>query len=235
MSKMWYERSGEQADVVLSSRVRFARNIEGYPFEGRLSDEGAKEIIEKIGAVLTPEAGFTKTDFTKLTPVEIERAAENYTVSNDFAAKKTPHALFSCDADGGEAMAYASLEACRPFISPITVNGHHLVDFGGYKTQGGVYDPSGADELYGPAAYLLIGKTNNLSVATALGNSVCEMFVVMQAHAELSNNFFVSPLGNNSGYQIPMTFLPDTMFRSDYSRTTYGGYSNTKSEGDYRA
>ena len=140
-----------------------------------------------------------------------------------------------CDANGGEAMAYASLEACRPFISPITVNGHHLVDFGGYKTQGGVYDPSGADELYGPAAYLLIGKTNNLSVATALGNSVCEMFVVMQAHAELSNNFFVSPLGNNSGYQIPMTFLPDTMFRSDYSRTTYGGYSNTKSEGDYRA
>ena len=105
MSKMWYERSGEQADVVLSSRVRFARNIEGYPFEGRLSDEGAKEIIEKIGAVLTPEAGFTKTDFTKLTPVEIERAAENYTVSNDFAAKKTPHALFSCDADGVYVMA----------------------------------------------------------------------------------------------------------------------------------
>ena len=138
-----------------------------------------------------------------------------------------------CDANGGEAMAYASLESCRPFISPITVNGHHLVDFGGYKTQGGVYDPSGADELYGPAAYMLIGKTNNLSVVAALGSSVCEMFVVMQAHAELSNNFFVSPLGNNSGYQIPMTFLPDTMFRSDYSRTTYG--SNTTSEGDYRA
>ena len=105
MSTKWYERSGEQADVVLSSRVRFARNIEGYPFEGRLSDDGAREIIAKIGAVLTPEAGFTETDFTKLTPVEIERAAEDYTVSNDFAAKKTPHALFACDAEGVYVMA----------------------------------------------------------------------------------------------------------------------------------
>lgn len=105
MSMKWYERSGEQPDVVLSSRVRFARNVEGYPFEGRLSDEGAREIIDKLGEVLTPQAGFTKTDFTKLTPVEIERAAEDHTVSNDFAAKKTPHALFSCDADGVYVMA----------------------------------------------------------------------------------------------------------------------------------
>lgn len=141
-----------------------------------------------------------------------------------------------CDANGGEAMAYASLESCRPFISPITVNGHHLVDFGGYKKSDWTYDPNSTEELYGPAAFMLIGKTNSLSVVAALGSSVCEMFVVMQAHAELSGNSFVSPLGNStSSYQIPMTFLPDTMFRSDYSRTTYGGYSNTKSEGDYRA
>lgn len=102
---MWYERSGDQADVVLSSRVRFARNVEGYPFEGRLGDEGAKQIIEKIGEALTAEAGYKRIDFSTLTPVQIERAAENYTVSNEFAEKRTPHALFACDEKGVYVMA----------------------------------------------------------------------------------------------------------------------------------
>ena len=104
MSK-WYERSGEQADVVLSSRVRFARNIEGYPFEPRLSDEAAKELIEKLGGVFNESEGYKKTDFTSLSPVEIERAAEDHTVSNEFAAKRSPHALFSNEGEGVYVMA----------------------------------------------------------------------------------------------------------------------------------
>ena len=105
MSEKWYEKSGEQADVVLSSRVRFARNIEGYPFEPRLTDEGAKEIIEKLSGIFTPDEGYEKTDFTTLSPLAVERAAEDYTVSNDFAAKKTPHALFANDDAGVYVMA----------------------------------------------------------------------------------------------------------------------------------
>ena len=104
MSK-WYERSGDQADVVLSSRVRFARNVEGYPFEPRLTDEGAREIIEKLSAVFTGDEGYEKIDFQKLSPVAIERAAEDYTVSNDFAEKKSPRALFANDGEGVYVMA----------------------------------------------------------------------------------------------------------------------------------
>ena len=33
----WYEKSGDQGDVILSTRIRLARNIKEYPFPGRLS------------------------------------------------------------------------------------------------------------------------------------------------------------------------------------------------------
>jgi len=48
----WYNEKGEMQDVVLSTRVRFARNLDGYPFTSRLSDKGADEIIEKVSASL---------------------------------------------------------------------------------------------------------------------------------------------------------------------------------------
>ena len=91
----WYDRSGQEADVVLSSRVRVARNLEGYAFEPRLTADKAKEIIDKAKAVFTPEKGYTFTDFAALGPVEREAYAERYTVSAEFAAKNTPHALIS--------------------------------------------------------------------------------------------------------------------------------------------
>ena len=52
----WYDKSGNNADVVLSSRVRFARNLEGYPFAPRLSEEKAREIIDRVKKVYTPES-----------------------------------------------------------------------------------------------------------------------------------------------------------------------------------
>ena len=48
----WYNESGSMQDVVISTRVRFARNLEDYPFTSRLSDNAAEEIIEKVKAAL---------------------------------------------------------------------------------------------------------------------------------------------------------------------------------------
>ena len=44
----WYNTTGPLADTVISSRVRLARNINGYPFDSRLDASGANEIIEKV-------------------------------------------------------------------------------------------------------------------------------------------------------------------------------------------
>ena len=43
----WYLQNGKDSDVVISSRIRLARNLEEYPFPTKFSKEQAKEILEK--------------------------------------------------------------------------------------------------------------------------------------------------------------------------------------------
>ncbi len=43
---MWYTESGKDGDVVLSSRIRLARNIKGIPFPKRADKEAQKKVIE---------------------------------------------------------------------------------------------------------------------------------------------------------------------------------------------
>ncbi|MDG1491009.1 MAG: hypothetical protein P8R43_03900, partial [Planctomycetota bacterium] len=49
----WLSSEGPEADVVVSSRVRLARNIEGAPFMSRISGEQAEELSQTLrGALL---------------------------------------------------------------------------------------------------------------------------------------------------------------------------------------
>lgn len=43
----WYTENGNEKQYVLSTRVRFARNIADYPFASRLDQTSANEIIMK--------------------------------------------------------------------------------------------------------------------------------------------------------------------------------------------
>jgi protein arginine kinase len=88
----WYQVKGNENDVVISSRVRFARNLQGYPFEERLSAERAEEIIEKTAKALGDE--FRRTNMADVTPLMAESMVEKHFISREFASKKTPHALF---------------------------------------------------------------------------------------------------------------------------------------------
>ncbi len=44
----WMEGFGPEADIVVSSRIRLARNLEKYPFPHRISAEQAKRVVEII-------------------------------------------------------------------------------------------------------------------------------------------------------------------------------------------
>ncbi len=77
-------------DVVLSTRIRFARNIKDYPFASRLDETSCREIIEKVEGVL-PD--FKKTDFTHIDPVLAQGYVERHSVSHEFAASSLPRAL----------------------------------------------------------------------------------------------------------------------------------------------
>lgn len=88
----WYKDTGKEYETVISSRIRFARNLSDYPFGSRLSPEKANEIIEKISPILE-NGGFEKIDFTKLSHAEALSYVEKHYVSREFAEKTSPHAL----------------------------------------------------------------------------------------------------------------------------------------------
>ncbi|MBR4881806.1 MAG: ATP--guanido phosphotransferase [Clostridia bacterium] len=77
-------------DVVLSSRIRFARNIKDYPFAANIDEQSCREIIEKVEAVL---GDFHKTDFTDIDPVTAQTYVENHSVSPEFAVSPLPRTL----------------------------------------------------------------------------------------------------------------------------------------------
>ncbi len=88
----WFGNIGKESATVLSSRIRFARNLRGYPFGARLSQEKANEIIDKVAPVLE-QGGFNKIDFEKISSAEALSYVEKHYVSREFAAKRSPRAL----------------------------------------------------------------------------------------------------------------------------------------------
>lgn len=90
----WYQVKGNEQDVVFSSRIRFARNIEGYAFGAHLAAEDAKKVISLVAGALGE--GFKQKNMDDLSPLATEALVEQHLISRDFAAVKGPHALF-CD------------------------------------------------------------------------------------------------------------------------------------------
>ncbi len=94
---LWYEMTGRENDVVVSSRVRLARNLADYPFDGRLDEPSAKEIIKKVKDVFDGVADYSFTDFNTLSDTAKRAEADRHKVSFEFASKKTPTALIESD------------------------------------------------------------------------------------------------------------------------------------------
>jgi protein arginine kinase len=48
----WLEGSGAQADIVLSTRVRLARNLQGHAFSSRVSSADRQQILQRVRAAV---------------------------------------------------------------------------------------------------------------------------------------------------------------------------------------
>jgi len=90
MMEKWYEKEGEAASLVVSSRIRLARNLADYPFPAHLSEEQAKEINQKVYEALQKVSFGENTlhllKMEELTPVQRQSLVERHSVSPDFAA-----------------------------------------------------------------------------------------------------------------------------------------------------
>ena len=85
----WYLQNGKDSDVVISSRVRLARNIENYAFMPKISEEEANKLLQKIKDI-TPSIGYglkfiNLNDIDDITKVSL---VEKHIISPEFAANK---------------------------------------------------------------------------------------------------------------------------------------------------
>ena len=89
----WYHIPGNHQDTVVSTRVRFARNLVDYPFTSRLDAPKAREVVAKVGDVLEKN-GFTKIDFADISRTTAQSLVEKHYASPAFVRVSMPHALF---------------------------------------------------------------------------------------------------------------------------------------------
>ncbi len=85
----WYLQSGKESDVVVSTRIRFARNIKEFPFTTKYKKEDAEQIINQIINII-PELGYglkllKLKDMDDITMLSL---IEKHIVSPDFALNK---------------------------------------------------------------------------------------------------------------------------------------------------
>lgn len=84
----WYINKGPDSDVILSSRVRLARNFKKYPFPHKTTPEQQRQIIEETKNALfsgnrNMADNFTYIDFTGLDAVEKAVLVEKHVVSKE--------------------------------------------------------------------------------------------------------------------------------------------------------
>ena len=81
-------KGGPAGDVVLSSRVRLARNIEGYPFVGRASDQQRARIETLLSGVLSKLPAEPSLQYVRLSGLErleVELLLERHLISTELA------------------------------------------------------------------------------------------------------------------------------------------------------
>jgi protein arginine kinase len=91
---MWYNIEGKDSDVILNSRVALSRNLEEYPFADRMSDEQAKEFVEKMKSVCRAEDGWTCTELADAGEEQKRAMAEQRIIPRETAESAKPAAVF---------------------------------------------------------------------------------------------------------------------------------------------
>lgn len=86
-----------QTSVVISSRVRFARNFEAYCFPYKLSNEKRYEVIDKVRRVIftnnTPERKFNYIDMGEIDPIYKQSLVEKHLISLELLSEERPSGI----------------------------------------------------------------------------------------------------------------------------------------------
>ena len=81
----WYQEKGDMSDVVISSRVRLARNIDRLPFPGRLDRASSEEVVKTVeNALKASGKPFQYIDISAQDGTKRAYMLEDHLVSSEF-------------------------------------------------------------------------------------------------------------------------------------------------------
>lgn len=92
----WLLGEGEESDIVISSRIRLARNLVGYPFPIRMTEQDRRLVqssVQKASAGLFPEDHYCFIDIRTLSPLDREFLFERQLISRELVETALTHAV----------------------------------------------------------------------------------------------------------------------------------------------
>jgi len=93
---VWYINNGPESDVVISSRVRIARNLIGYPFPYKMDPSQGLDVLKRVSeAVLKSNISkeLIYIDTRKLNAVERQSLVEKHLISPDLVSSTNEHGV----------------------------------------------------------------------------------------------------------------------------------------------
>ncbi len=98
---VWYRQIGDEGDVVLSTRVRFARNLSGFPFPNRMDAAQKQDLKDKVFVALKDDSEALRlVDVATLPEREVLSLVERHLISPVFAECDEGSALFLSEDEG---------------------------------------------------------------------------------------------------------------------------------------
>ena len=100
----WYDKISDSDDVVISSRVRLARNLEEFAFPWRLDEDSSKKVALSVKQALENSYGdkLVFTEINRNTPNEL--LVEEHIISPDFAENKNIYRALVSNEDNSVAV-----------------------------------------------------------------------------------------------------------------------------------
>ncbi len=100
LEKLWLLAEGAEQDVVVSTRMRLARNVDGYSFKSRFKDGEDGRLLQRLReAVAQVDKSLQWVDLVALDPVLRDVLYERHLVSAEHVQDRRPHGV-AASADG---------------------------------------------------------------------------------------------------------------------------------------
>jgi protein arginine kinase len=93
----WLKGKGPHNDIVISSRIRLARNISGYPFISKATEQDRQRIEEAVDQAVKKvheKDDLFEVDLEPLSPLQRQMLVERQLISREIAETQGPRAVY---------------------------------------------------------------------------------------------------------------------------------------------